>query len=238
MERSSAKLLPALAAGKSMHARSGCSPCVCATLTRRETGLKSQVCTSKQFCSDLAAPGSCAVAGLCSSTQSLLFVLKPALVSLSSLSSRRSQVIEKFEALDIENAEHMETNVSAGAALSSETRQGRSEKRVFPRKRVSCGPRCRGGTPKPRVWGLAVGFLPPAGARWARARGRWLQSLRVCCSLLCAPGPAADQSRKSGCLFSFLQNRKRDTSDLARQDATVWREITKETGDLESPSCA
>ncbi|KAF1397796.1 Myosin phosphatase Rho-interacting protein, partial [Spheniscus humboldti] len=49
--------------------------------------------------------------------------------------NRRSQVIEKFEALDIENAEHMETNVSAGAALSSETRQGRSEKRVFPRKR-------------------------------------------------------------------------------------------------------
>ncbi|XP_071426911.1 myosin phosphatase Rho-interacting protein isoform X5 [Pithys albifrons albifrons] len=49
--------------------------------------------------------------------------------------NRRSQVIEKFEALDIENAEHMETNVSGGAALSSETRQGRSEKRVFPRKR-------------------------------------------------------------------------------------------------------
>ncbi|XP_017589554.1 PREDICTED: myosin phosphatase Rho-interacting protein isoform X2 [Corvus brachyrhynchos] len=48
---------------------------------------------------------------------------------------RRSQVIEKFEALDIENAEHMETNVSGGAALSSETRQGRSEKRLFPRKR-------------------------------------------------------------------------------------------------------
>nr|XP_009683578.1 PREDICTED: myosin phosphatase Rho-interacting protein isoform X9 [Struthio camelus australis] len=48
---------------------------------------------------------------------------------------RRSQVIEKFEALDIENAEHMETSVSAGSALSSETRQGRSEKRVFPRKR-------------------------------------------------------------------------------------------------------
>ncbi|XP_042294423.1 myosin phosphatase Rho-interacting protein isoform X2 [Sceloporus undulatus] len=43
---------------------------------------------------------------------------------------RRSQVIEKFEALDIENAEHMETNAS-----TSETRQGRSEKRVFPRKR-------------------------------------------------------------------------------------------------------
>uniref|UniRef100_A0A452HIA7 PH domain-containing protein n=1 Tax=Gopherus agassizii TaxID=38772 RepID=A0A452HIA7_9SAUR len=48
---------------------------------------------------------------------------------------RRSQVIEKFEALDIENAEHMETNASAGLSLSSETRQGRSEKRVFPRKR-------------------------------------------------------------------------------------------------------
>ncbi|XP_026538989.1 myosin phosphatase Rho-interacting protein isoform X5 [Notechis scutatus] len=45
---------------------------------------------------------------------------------------RRSQVIEKFEALDIENPEHMEINASSG--LSSETRQGRSEKRVFPRK--------------------------------------------------------------------------------------------------------
>lgn len=54
---------------------------------------------------------------------------------LSSLSLRRSQVIEKFEALDIENPEHMEINASSG--LSSETRQGRSEKRVFPRKRVS-----------------------------------------------------------------------------------------------------
>ncbi|KAM6423645.1 myosin phosphatase Rho-interacting protein isoform 2-T2 [Liasis olivaceus] len=48
---------------------------------------------------------------------------------------RRAQVIEKFEALDIENAEHMEINASSGPALSSETRQGRSEKRVFPRKR-------------------------------------------------------------------------------------------------------
>ncbi|CAI5791896.1 Hypothetical predicted protein [Podarcis lilfordi] len=48
---------------------------------------------------------------------------------------RRSQVIEKFEALDIENAEHMETSAPSGTALSSETRQGRSEKRVFPRKR-------------------------------------------------------------------------------------------------------
>ncbi|XP_044517587.1 myosin phosphatase Rho-interacting protein isoform X2 [Gracilinanus agilis] len=49
--------------------------------------------------------------------------------------NRRSQVIEKFEALDIEKAEHMETNLSAGPIMSSDTRQGRSEKRVFPRKR-------------------------------------------------------------------------------------------------------
>uniref|UniRef100_F6TQR6 Myosin phosphatase Rho interacting protein n=1 Tax=Monodelphis domestica TaxID=13616 RepID=F6TQR6_MONDO len=49
--------------------------------------------------------------------------------------NRRSQVIEKFEALDIEKAEHMETNLSAGPVTSSDTRQGRSEKRVFPRKR-------------------------------------------------------------------------------------------------------
>ncbi|KAM9044421.1 myosin phosphatase Rho-interacting protein isoform 10-T11 [Megaptera novaeangliae] len=49
--------------------------------------------------------------------------------------NRRSQVIEKFEALDIEKAEHMETNASAGPSLSSDTRQGRSEKRAFPRKR-------------------------------------------------------------------------------------------------------
>ncbi|KFO27647.1 Myosin phosphatase Rho-interacting protein [Fukomys damarensis] len=48
---------------------------------------------------------------------------------------RRSQVIEKFEALDIEKAEHMETNLSSGPSLSSDTRQGRSEKRAFPRKR-------------------------------------------------------------------------------------------------------
>ncbi|NXI21510.1 MPRIP protein, partial [Sterrhoptilus dennistouni] len=59
----------------------------------------------------------------------------PSPPSPSTPNNRRSQVIEKFEALDIENAEHMETNTSGGAALSSETRQGRSEKRVFPRKR-------------------------------------------------------------------------------------------------------
>ncbi|XP_031981749.1 myosin phosphatase Rho-interacting protein isoform X8 [Corvus moneduloides] len=59
----------------------------------------------------------------------------PSPPSPSTPNNRRSQVIEKFEALDIENAEHMETNVLGGAALSSETRQGRSEKRLFPRKR-------------------------------------------------------------------------------------------------------
>ncbi|XP_053419196.1 myosin phosphatase Rho-interacting protein isoform X2 [Nycticebus coucang] len=48
---------------------------------------------------------------------------------------RRSQVIEKFEALDIEKAEHMETNTSARPSPTSDTRQGRSEKRAFPRKR-------------------------------------------------------------------------------------------------------
>ncbi|XP_044289134.1 myosin phosphatase Rho-interacting protein isoform X3 [Varanus komodoensis] len=48
---------------------------------------------------------------------------------------RRSQVIEQFEALGIESAEHMETSASSGPTFSSETRQGRSEKRVSPRKR-------------------------------------------------------------------------------------------------------
>ncbi|XP_045745653.1 myosin phosphatase Rho-interacting protein isoform X7 [Mirounga angustirostris] len=55
--------------------------------------------------------------------------------SPSTPSNRRSQVIEKFEALDIEKAEHMETNSSAGPSPSGDTRQGRSEKRAFPRKR-------------------------------------------------------------------------------------------------------
>ncbi|XP_069501845.1 myosin phosphatase Rho-interacting protein isoform X6 [Ambystoma mexicanum] len=55
--------------------------------------------------------------------------------SPSTPSNRRSQVIEKFEALDIETAEQMETSCTAAPVLSSETRQGRSEKRVFPRKR-------------------------------------------------------------------------------------------------------
>nr|XP_044986614.1 myosin phosphatase Rho-interacting protein isoform X2 [Jaculus jaculus] len=48
---------------------------------------------------------------------------------------RRSQVIEKFEALDIEKAEHMETSVPTIPAPSCDTRQGRSEKRAIPRKR-------------------------------------------------------------------------------------------------------
>ncbi|XP_055992922.1 myosin phosphatase Rho-interacting protein isoform X3 [Sorex fumeus] len=55
--------------------------------------------------------------------------------SPSTPNNRRSQVIEKFEALDIEKAEHMETNTSAGPSPSGDTRQGRSEKRAFPRKR-------------------------------------------------------------------------------------------------------
>ncbi|XP_070419787.1 myosin phosphatase Rho-interacting protein isoform X8 [Equus przewalskii] len=55
--------------------------------------------------------------------------------SPSTPNNRRSQVIEKFEALDIEKAEHMETTSSAAPSPSSDTRQGRSEKRAFPRKR-------------------------------------------------------------------------------------------------------
>nr|BAC29064.1 unnamed protein product [Mus musculus] len=47
----------------------------------------------------------------------------------------RSQVIEKFEALDIEKAEHMETNMLILTTPSSDTRQGRSERRAIPRKR-------------------------------------------------------------------------------------------------------
>ncbi|XP_075686790.1 myosin phosphatase Rho-interacting protein isoform X7 [Rhinoderma darwinii] len=51
--------------------------------------------------------------------------------------SRRSLVIEKFEALDIEKAEHMETSCST--APSSEARQGRSERRTFQRKKDETG---------------------------------------------------------------------------------------------------
>ncbi|XP_069066154.1 myosin phosphatase Rho-interacting protein isoform X2 [Pleurodeles waltl] len=48
---------------------------------------------------------------------------------------RRSLVIEKFEAPDTETSDQMETSCSAASVLCSETRQGRSEKRVFTRKR-------------------------------------------------------------------------------------------------------
>ncbi|XP_077019457.1 myosin phosphatase Rho-interacting protein isoform X3 [Tamandua tetradactyla] len=48
---------------------------------------------------------------------------------------RRSQVIEKFEVLDSERAEHMETNPPAGPETASDGRQGRSEQRAFPRRR-------------------------------------------------------------------------------------------------------
>ncbi|XP_030068434.1 myosin phosphatase Rho-interacting protein isoform X3 [Microcaecilia unicolor] len=50
-------------------------------------------------------------------------------------SNRRSQVIEKFEALDIENVEQLGTSLTSASIPTSETRQGRSDKRVFPRKR-------------------------------------------------------------------------------------------------------
>ncbi|XP_077019464.1 myosin phosphatase Rho-interacting protein isoform X9 [Tamandua tetradactyla] len=55
--------------------------------------------------------------------------------SPSTPSSRRSQVIEKFEVLDSERAEHMETNPPAGPETASDGRQGRSEQRAFPRRR-------------------------------------------------------------------------------------------------------
>ncbi|XP_037664516.1 myosin phosphatase Rho-interacting protein isoform X10 [Choloepus didactylus] len=55
--------------------------------------------------------------------------------SPSTPNRRRSQVIEKFEALDVERAEHMETSLPAGPMTGDDGRQGRSEKRVFPRRR-------------------------------------------------------------------------------------------------------
>lgn len=123
-------------------------------------------------------------------------------------------MIEKFEALDIENAEHMETNASGGAALSSETRQGRSEKRVFPRKRVRCSAKfswkMKPGILQPRIEGLATLFVPGCGFGVA---GRSCRSRTSVCAqsvqifLLCSLGPGVDQSGKSGCLF-FLHNTK------------------------------
>lgn len=108
----------------------------------------------------------------------------------------------------------------AGAALSSETRQGRSEKRVFPRKRVSS-------------FHTAIAPLRSHGGVWVEHSGigcraaLLVQPMHVCCSLLCSLGPGAGQGRKSGCLFSILWNRKRETSDLAQQDTSSWHEITK-----------
>ncbi|XP_042198404.1 myosin phosphatase Rho-interacting protein isoform X4 [Callorhinchus milii] len=48
--------------------------------------------------------------------------------------SRRSTVIEKLEALELENADRMETDQLAGEAVPSESRQGRSETRRFQRR--------------------------------------------------------------------------------------------------------
>uniref|UniRef100_A0A8C9ETH6 Myosin phosphatase Rho interacting protein n=1 Tax=Pavo cristatus TaxID=9049 RepID=A0A8C9ETH6_PAVCR len=100
----------------------------------------------------------------------------PSPPSPSTPNNRRSQVIEKFEALDIENTEHMETSVPAGAALSSETRQGRSEKRVFPRKRVSS-------------FHTTVAPLRSHGGVWVEHSGIMCraallaQPMQICCSL-------------------------------------------------------
>ncbi|XP_067859075.1 putative leucine-rich repeat-containing protein DDB_G0290503 isoform X2 [Heptranchias perlo] len=48
---------------------------------------------------------------------------------------RRSQVIEQFEALEIESAQQMESSSSTESNICNKTRQGRSEKRSYPRKR-------------------------------------------------------------------------------------------------------
>lgn len=74
---------------------------------------------------------------VCPSSEGCALALMSSPSSLLSPSSRRSMVIEKFEALDIEKPENMETNCSA--APTSEARQGRSEKRTYPRKRVMLG---------------------------------------------------------------------------------------------------
>lgn len=68
----------------------------------------------------------------------------------------------------------METNVSAGPSLSSDTRQGRSEKRAFPRKRVSVRAPGRRGqgqheAPTPTEAPLTPGrssTRPPARISW------------------------------------------------------------------------
>lgn len=157
--------------------------------------------------------------GLCSSTQSLLLCLNHLWFPLLCLFSRRSQVIEKFEALDIENAEHMETNASGGAALSSETRQGRSEKRVFPRKRVRNSPKVSWNMKprilQPRIEGSATDVnlelqAAPAGSK--------PQSVQI--FLLCSLSPAVDQSGKSGCLFLLHCTKGNFRSGMARHIRT------------------
>uniref|UniRef100_UPI00398F4507 putative leucine-rich repeat-containing protein DDB_G0290503 isoform X2 n=1 Tax=Pristiophorus japonicus TaxID=55135 RepID=UPI00398F4507 len=55
--------------------------------------------------------------------------------SSTSTSSRRSQVIEQFEALEIERAQQIESSSFFESNIYNETRRGRSEKRSYPRKR-------------------------------------------------------------------------------------------------------
>lgn len=161
--------------------------------------------------------------GLYSSTQLLLLCLNHLWFPLLSLFSRRSQVIEKFEALDIENAEHMETNASGGAALSSETRQGRSEKRVFPRKRVRNSSKVswkmKPGILQLRIEGSATGFVlgwefGVAGSSSRSQTSVCTQSVQI--FLLCSLSPAVDQSRKSGCLFLLHNTKGNFRSGMAR----------------------
>lgn len=85
----------------------------------------------------------------------------------------------------------------AGAALSSETRQGRSEKRVFPRKRVSS-------------FHTAIAPLRSHGGVWVEHSGigcraaLLVQPMHVCCSLLCSLGPV--QVRAENQVVSFLSS--------------------------------
>lgn len=62
--------------------------------------------------------------------------------------------------------------------------------------------------------------------------------LSPCTFAACCSAPLAQLQIKveNQAVFSFLQNRKRETSDLAWQDTSGWGEVTKE-GSLESPRC-
>ncbi|XP_078096365.1 uncharacterized protein mpripa isoform X5 [Mustelus asterias] len=53
----------------------------------------------------------------------------------SSITSRRSQVIERFEALEIEQAQQMVSSSSSESSIYNKRCRGRSEKRSYPRKR-------------------------------------------------------------------------------------------------------